>query len=48
MVMVICILGLRNACPFGYHLAVVGDQQGQLLVGLVPGPHVVVVVAIRS
>ena len=33
-------MGLGNACPSGYPLlilAVVGDQQDQLLVGLEPG-----------
>ena len=43
MTTVICILGSGNGCPSGYPLlilAVIGDQQGQLLVGLVPGvPH---------
>ena len=40
MARLICILGLGNACPSGYPqliLAVVGDQQDQLLVGLEPG-----------
>ena len=39
--MVICILGLGNACPSGYPLAVVCDKQGQLLVELVPGVPIV-------
>ena len=38
---VICILGLGNACPSGYPLAVVCDKQGQLLVELVPGVPIV-------
>ena len=35
-----CILDSSNACSSGYPLAVVGYQQGQLIVGLVPRvPH---------